>query len=180
MRAGTAEPDLLQPTSGPDRVYHLETDASVLPAGPPGRCSAPTAAPTAGGGIVLRGPDLLLVATRSLLLGVVESPTHAEFVVLLAGLKLAREHGVENIRIRVDNLSLVRDLNGETPLKTAWAGALAEEIRQVRAEFRVVDIRWAPSSHATERKDGVPTSDLLARQAIGLGPRQARRRRGRG
>ena len=42
------------------------------------------------------------------------------------------------------------------------------------------DLRWAPSSHAVRRSDGQPTADLLARQAIGLGPRTASRRKGWG
>lgn len=131
----------------------------------------------AGGGIVLRGPDLELGALRSLHLGPVSSPTHAEYATLLEGLKLAGEHSVEHLRIRSDNLSLVRHLNGETRLHPVWAESLAPAILTVRPEFRTFDLRSAPSSHAVQRRDGQPTADLLARQAIGLGARPVRGRR---
>ena len=180
MRAGAAEPDLRQPNSGPGRVYHLETDASVVVAGPPGRRPVGLTGPIAGGGVVLRNPGLDVIETRSIVLGPVGSPTHAEYAALLAGLRVARERGVEHLRIRNDNISLVRHLTGQQEGVAKDLEPTVREIAELRSTFLIFDLRWAPSSHAVERRDGQPTADLLARHAIGLGPRATRRRKGRG
>jgi hypothetical protein len=95
-------------------------------------------------------------------------------------LKVAREHRIEHLRIRNDNISLVRRLTREPEGVAEDLIQVVEEICELRSEFVTFDLRWAPSSHAVERRDGQPTADLLARQAIGLGPRPARRRRRRG
>ena len=160
--------------------WNLETDASVLVARPPGRGQGGPAVPIAGGGIVLRDPSLKVVEARSIVLGATESPTHAEYAALLAGLRIAHGHGVEHLRIRNDNLSLVRNLTG----RPEWAAKDMEpafrEILELRSRFLTFDLRGAAASHAAERGNGQPTADLLARRAIGLGPRPVRRRRGRG
>lgn len=161
-------------------TWHLETDASVLLARPPGRGPAGPRSPIAGRGIVLRDPSLKVVETRSIGLGATASPTHAEYATLLAGLRMAREHGVEHVRIRTDNFSLVRHLTGQPEGVAEDLKTTVREIAELRSQFLTFDLPWAPSSHAATRRDGQPTAALLARQAPGLGPRPARRRRGRG
>jgi ribonuclease HI len=180
MRGVDPRPASLREHTSKEGVHHLETDASVLVARPPGRRPGGPKGPVAGGGIVLRGPDLEVVETRSLLLGPIESPTHAEYAALLAGLKVARQRGVEHLRIRNDNTSLVRHLTGQPEGVADDLLPVVQEIGELRTQFLTFDLRWAASSHAALRRDGLPTADLLARQAIGLGPRLVRRRRGRG
>jgi ribonuclease HI len=158
--------------------YHLETDASLNPriaeGDPAGRVLC-----FAGAGIVLRDPQLTVVETRSVTLGLVPSPTHAEYAALLAGLKVAREHRVQHLRIRNDNISLVRRLTGEPEGVAEDLLQTLEEIGELRSEFLTFDLRWAPSSHVTRRKDEVFSADHLARTAAGLGSRTVRRRRNR-
>jgi ribonuclease HI len=121
-----------------------------------------------------------VIETRSLALGPIESSTHAEYAALMAGLTVAREHGVKHLRIRNDNSSLVRHLTGQPEGVAQDLMPLVQEIGELQTQFLTFDLRWAASSHAAQRSDGQPTADLLARQAIGLGLRPYRRRRGRG
>jgi ribonuclease HI len=159
-------------------LHHLETDASLnqrrTEKGPDGRLLA-----FAGGGVVLRDPALSLLDSRSLALGFVPSPTHAEYAALLAGLRIARAHRIEHLRIRSDNISLVRRITGQPEGMAEDLVPVAEEISALQAEFHTFDLRWAPSTHNTRRKDDVFSADHLARIAAGLGPRTARRRKHR-
>jgi ribonuclease HI len=124
---------------------------------------------------VVRDPDLILLDSRSVALGFLPSPTHAEYEALLAGLRVAREYQVENLRVRNDNVSIVRHLTGEPEGIADDLIRTVEEIDVLRSEFRTFDLRWAPSTHAIRRKDDVLSADFLARAAAGLGKRSTRR-----
>jgi ribonuclease HI len=166
--------DLVRAVQPQPLLHHLETDASLnqrrTEKGPGGRLLA-----LAGAGIVLRGPTLSVIDSRSLPIGFVPSPTHAEFAALLAGLKIAREHRVEHLRIRNDNMSLVRRLTGEPEGVAEDLAQIAEEIGLLQAEFQTFDLRWAPSTHSVRRKDDAFSADHLARQAAGLTARRTHR-----
>jgi len=154
--------------------FHLETDASLNPRRTE-RASEGRLLTFAGGGVVVRDPALNLLDARSIALGFVPSPTHAEYAALLAGLRVAREHRVENLRIQNDNASLVRHLTGEHEGLADDLTRTVEEIAVLRSEFQTFDLRWAPSTHAMRRKDDVLSADYLARTAAGLGKRVTRR-----
>lgn len=151
--------------------HHLETDASLNPQKTEKRPQGGFLS-FAGGGIVLRGPDLTLVASRSIPLGLVPSATYAEYSALVAGLELATALKIEHLRIRNDNLSLVRYLNGETGVAAGETARLAERVRELRTRFATFDLRWAPSTHSVRRRDDVFSADYLARKAAGLRERQ--------
>jgi ribonuclease HI len=157
-----------------DLTYHLETDASLDPRrterNTDGRLLS-----FAGAGIVVRDPTLALLDARSIALGFVPSPTHAEYGALLAGLKVVREHRIGHLRIRNDNLSLVRHLTGETEGIAEDLHMTMKEIGELRSEFLTFDLRWAPSTHIVRRKDNAFSADYLARMAGGLWPREVRR-----
>jgi ribonuclease HI len=129
----------------------------------------------AGGGIVLRDPRLTVLESLSVALGLVPSPTHAEYVALLAGLSVARAHRVEHLRIRNDNISLVRRLTGEPEGVAEDLLQTVQEIGALQAEFQTFDLRWAPSTHTIRRRDGALSADHLARVAAGLGLRTVHR-----
>jgi len=150
---------------------HLETDASLNPTRT--RIGDDGAAVTfAGGGIVVRGPDLSVVATYSVGLGYVGGAHEAEFRVLLRGMEIARrKHGATALRVRTDCLPLVRAFHGEIVLRSPVAATLLGRLRAERDRFARFDLRWARSSHSLERADGAPTADALARKAAGLGSR---------
>lgn len=146
--------------------FHFETDASPNPARTRGRLVF------AGGGIVLRGPDLAPVANYATKVGYVASATHAELATLLRGIVVAhRRHGATALRIRADKLSLVRGVMGAL---TFHDPTLVEYVLQVRAvadRLESFDLKWAPSTHRRARADGLPTADALARTAAGLSNR---------
>jgi ribonuclease HI len=153
--------------------YYLETDGSVLP----GERHKARDWPSVGGaGIVLWDPSLRLVFAEAVHLGEVSGSTEAEFRAALVGLRRAKNRQVERLRIRADCISVIRHLTGEEPLETRWALAASAELHDLLGGFESVEAVWTPSSHAVERRAGVPTADALARQAIGLVPRGARRR----
>jgi ribonuclease HI len=131
----------------------------------------------AGAGIVLRDPTLAVLDSRSVALGLVLSPTHAEYAALLAGLKVARGHRVEHLRIRNDNISLVRRLTGQPEGVAEALLRIVEEIGELRSEFLTFDLRWAPSTHSSHRRDGTFSADHLARVAAGLTLRRSHRGR---
>jgi len=147
-------------------AFYLETDASLNPARTRGRLVF------AGGGIVLRGSDMAPVASYSAKIGYVASATHAEFETLLRGLAVAqRRHGATGVRVRSDNLSLVRAVAGELTFHDPTLTEYVERIRTFARGLETFDLRWAASSHRQARSDGLPTADSLARKAAGLGSR---------
>jgi ribonuclease HI len=149
--------------------YYLETDGSVRP----GEHRKSGDSPSVGGaGIVLWDPELRVVLAESVHLGEVSCGPEAELRAVLVGLRRARERKVERIRIRSDCLAVIRHLSGEEELGTEWAAPFIAEIGELVRSFALVEARWTPSSHASERRAGVPTADYLARHAVGLGPRK--------
>jgi ribonuclease HI len=154
--------------------YHLETDAS-LNARRTKRSAEGRLLSFAGAGVVIRDPNLVLLDSRSVALGFVPSPTHAEYAALLVGMKIARESNIEYLRIRNDNISLVRHLTNEHEGVADDILQTAMEIDLLKSEFQAFDLRWAPSTHAIRRKDDVYSADFLARIAAGLGKRSTRR-----
>lgn len=147
------------------RTYHLETDASINP----GRRRA--GLPFAGGGIVLRNPDLELTTARSVVLGYLPSATHAEYAALVHGLEVALGEGARAIRIRTDNWAIVQQYSGTWKARSTGIPELLARVRELAGRFESFDLRWASSSHSLTRADGAPTADSLARQAAGLGRR---------
>jgi ribonuclease HI len=153
--------------------YYLETDGSVRPGDHRKSGDSPS---VGGAGIVLWDPELRVVLAESVHLGEVSCGPEAELRAVIVGLRRAKERRVERLRIRSDCLLVVRHLTGEEELGTGWAAPLTQELRGLLAAFAAVETRWTPSTHATERRAGVPTADYLARRAVGLGPRRARLR----
>ena len=151
------------------KLAYLETDASVRP----GERHRTGVRPSLGGaGIVLWDSELRPVVMESIALGPVSCGPEAELRAVISGLKIARGRGVERIRVRTDCLAVVRHLNGEQALEVGWALPLVPELGELVRSFGYFEARWMPSSHAVERRAGVPTADSLARAAIGLGRRK--------
>ena len=151
------------------KLAYLETDASVRPGERHNFGQRPS---VGGAGIVLWDPDLRPVAMESIALGPVCCGPEAELRAAIAGLKVARTRGVSAIRLRTDCLSIVEHLNGTRRLDTGWAVPLLPELEELARSFAHFEVRWSPSTHAPERRAGVPTADALARAAIGLGRRK--------
>ena len=150
--------------------FHLETDASLNPG--QRKVVEGVSLKRAGGGILLRSPALTPVGMYSVSLGFLSSPTLAEALVLLRGMRLARQrHQATALRARTDAVHLVEILSGRANTRDPALLAVVEQIATERDQLSVFEIRWSRSSHAPERQPGVPTADALARKAAGLGVR---------
>jgi len=149
---------------------HLETDASLNPG--QRKVVEGVSLKRAGGGIVLRSPSMLPVGVYSVSLGFLSSTLTAEALVLLRGMKVARQrHGATTLRARTDSAHLVEIVNGRAKARDPTLRTVVEQIVAERDQLAGFEIRWSPSTHARERQAGVPTADALARKAAGLGVR---------
>jgi len=152
------------------RRFHLETDASLNPS--VRRVVEGVPLKRAGGGFVLRSPAMKIVGKYTVSLGFLSSPTLAEALVLLRGIRVARQrHGIKVLRVRTDAAHLVDILHGRAKAHYPALRTVVEQIEAEREQFAGLEVRWSPSSHAPEREAGVPTADALARRAAGLGGR---------
>jgi ribonuclease HI len=152
-------------------TFHLETDAALNPAKVKKDADG-TLLTLAGGGIILRTEAMRLVATYAVELGYVKGPHEAEAMAILRGMEIARDrHRATTLRVRTDNLPLVRALAGEIMPRSARFVAALDQLREERERFEEVEFRWAPGFHGKARSDGVPSADVLARKAAGLDPR---------
>jgi ribonuclease HI len=149
--------------------HYLETDASVRPGE---RRKSGVSASLGGAGIVVWDSELRVVIAESVPLGPVSCGPEAELRAVIVGLRRAAELQVERLRLRSDCLSVIRYLTGEGDLDARWATPLKEELNELWHSFAFAEARWSPSTHALERRAGVPTADFLARRAVGLGLRR--------
>jgi hypothetical protein len=157
-------------TSSVQARYHLETDASLNPE--QRKVVEGVSLKRAGGGIVLRFPSMAVVGVYTVSLGFVSSTAHAEALVLLRGMRVARQrHGATVLRARTDASQLVEIVNGLANARDPILRALVEQIVAERDRLEGFELKWSRSSHAPERQPGVPTADALARKAAGLGRR---------
>ena len=156
----------------PDGLYSLETDGSVLGGERHESHDWPS---TGGAGIVLWDPSMQAIPVEWNHLGVVSGSTEAEFRAALIGLRRANERRIARLRLRLDCQPVLQHLSGERILAKKWTAAAEHELRDLLATFQSVELRWTPSTHAPERRAGVPTADALARKAVGLGTRAGRR-----
>jgi ribonuclease HI len=151
------------------RSAYLETDASVDTR----RVERGQDRPLypAGAGIILRDITLRPLLHKSMPLGLVRGPFHAEFLALVRGLEEAAELGVQGVWVTSDNLplvSIVRDGGGKLKPEVL---AIQVEFEMVRSRFRFVTLRWSPGAHRG-LKFGGPSADRLARAALGLPKRR--------
>ena len=151
--------------------HHLETDASlnltkVRRADSGGICWF------AGGGIVVRSPEMKPLGWEAVPLGYVRSTEHAEGLALLEGMRRAREKfGANQLRARSDNYVLVQHVNRQYEVSEAYIQEMVASIWAEAKNLALFKLLWTPSSHAWFRADLTPSADTLARQAAGLGLR---------
>lgn len=141
-----------EPTTAPKSGYFLlNTDAGHLPRQAGGPLTE------AAIGVLLRTRRLATVAQVSKPIGLA---THnvAEYLALIEGLKVAREHGVRHIRIYSDSEVVVDHVNGRSKVKQAHLVPLHAEACGLLAlfDFR---ISWTPREWNLE-------ADQLVRDAL--------------
>jgi len=159
------------PTLSPTERYHLETDASLRLWDTKSAPGTGKATYLAGGGIVLRDPNLRVIESHSVRLGYLSSAIIAEYAAIHFGLLRAISLKIRYLRVRNDNLSVIRaladpalDVNGE-------AAEIVERVRTASCHFESIEFLWAASTHSIQRSDGAFSADYLGRKACGLGLR---------
>jgi ribonuclease HI len=83
----------------------------------------------------------------------------AEYKALIAGLELARAHGIEQIRVYTDSELVVDQVNGSSAVKQAHLRELHERACGLRAGFKTFRIGWVPREWNLE-------ADQLVRDAL--------------
>jgi ribonuclease HI len=110
-------------------------------------------------GVLLRTRRLVTVAQIS---KVVSPATHnvAEYQALIEGLKLAREYGVQRIRVYMDSELVVDQVNRDSTVRQAHLIELYEEARCLADQFKSFRISWVPRELNAE-------ADRLVQDALG-------------
>ncbi len=108
---------------------------------------------------LLRTPRLVTVAQISKAIG---PATHnvAEYRALIEGLKLARDYGIQRIRVYMDSELVVDQVNGVSAVRQAHLKELYEEARSLVAQFKSFRISWVPRELNAE-------ADRLVNDALG-------------
>src|SRR5829696_4626349 len=110
-------------------------------------------------GALLRTRRLVTVAQISKAIG---PATHnvAEYQALIEGLELAREYGVQRIRVYMDSELVVDQVNGVSAVRQAHLKELYEEARSLVAQFKSFRVSWVPRELNAE-------ADRLVNDALG-------------
>jgi ribonuclease HI len=110
-------------------------------------------------GALLRTRRLVTVAQMSKAIG---PATHnvAEYQALIEGLELAREYGVQRIRVYMDSELVVDQVNGVSAVRQAHLKELYGEARSLVAQFKSFRISWVPRELNAE-------ADRLVNDALG-------------
>jgi len=140
----------------------LETDAVLNPLLRSGPLTF------AGGGILLRTPELAPVGMYSARLGYVESPAHAEIEALFRGLQIARRCGATHVRARSNNHFRFRWDRAELRLSDRSLVRSVERLLGLTAELEAFDLRWGLWPFGWDPIKGWPGTEELAREAAGV------------
>jgi ribonuclease HI len=123
------------------RGYHLlNTDGGMAP-GRSRRAGEPLG--VAAIGALLRTRRLAALAELSEVIG---PATHnvAEYRSLIEGLKLARDHGIERIRVYMDSELVVDQMNGFSAVRQPHLGEWHARAKELKAGFTSFRISWVP------------------------------------
>jgi ribonuclease HI len=137
-------------------LYTLHTDGGMVAA------SGQATGEAAIGG-VLKNADNLLVEAISESIGHMDDHHVAEFRALVEGLRMAKRHNVDKIRVFTDSELLVRGVLEDVDLKSAEHRQLRDEARELLMSFGDQKLSWVPREMNTE-------ADLLAGAALPLRP----------
>jgi ribonuclease HI len=147
-----------EPRGGLKRGYHLlNTDGGM--ASGHGRRRSGDPLGHAAIGALLRTPRLVTVAQIAKPIGLA---THnvAEYRGLIEGLKLARDYGIQRIRVYMDSELVVDQVNGVSAVRQAHLGELHEAVSSLVALFVSIRISWVPRKMNAE-------ADRLVKDALG-------------
>jgi ribonuclease HI len=137
-------------------LYTLHTDGGIVAAS--GQSTG-----TAAIGAVLKNARNLLVEAISKRIGHVDDHHVAEFRAMIAGLRMAKRHGVDKIRVFTDSELVVRSIHDEINLRSNEHQRLRAQARNIYRTFGDRRLVWVPREMNTE-------ADLLASAALPLRP----------
>jgi ribonuclease HI len=143
------DPPMTEPSSDLKRGYYLlNTDGGN--SGDPLGCAAI--------GALLRTRRLVTVAQISKAIG---PATHnvAEYQALIEGLTLARDYGIERIRVYMDSELVVDQVNGVSAVRQAHLSELHDVASSLVALFKSIRISWVPREMNAE-------ADRLVKDAL--------------
>jgi ribonuclease HI len=112
-------------------------------------------------GVVLRYPDGHPLDEISEPIGPAIN-TVAEYRALIEGLKLARSHGIQRIRVFLDSELVVDQVNGRAKVGKQQIRPLHAEACSLRQEFPNIRISWIPRKWNAEA-DALATKALAGR-----------------
>ena len=142
--------------SEPKRGYYLlSTDGGMESTGrrspeqPPGEAAI---------GAVLKTPRMAVLDRILRPIGPATQNV-AEYQALIEGLELAREHGIDRLRVYCDSELLVDQLNGASVVRQPHLRSLHENARALVATFASIRICWIPREMNIE-------ADTLVRDAL--------------
>ena len=131
--------------------YRLNADGGIV--ADPGQASGEAAI-----GVVLKNPDDSVVHEISVRIGWALDHHIAEYRALIAGLRLARGHGVDDIRVFLDSAMVVNQVNGEWKIKPEYF-ALCTEAHALVKDFADMEITLVSRKQNAE-------ADRLADEAL--------------
>lgn len=145
-------------------VYVLMTDGGIA-------TERGQSAGRAAIGVVLKDPRFRDVDQVSRAIGHAKNHHEAEYEALIEGLRLARRHGINRVRVFLDSALVVNTVNGEWNLKPEHLRALRATACDLVQEFADIKIAWVPREMNDE-------ADALAGRALGRRTRGGRRAAG--
>jgi ribonuclease HI len=136
-------------------LYTLHTDGGMVAAPNQGAGEAAI-------GAVLKNADNLLVEAISESIGHTDDHHVAEYRALVEGLKMAKRHNIDKIRVFTDSELLVRSvLDSDIDLKSPKHQQLRVQAQELYSSFSDRNLSWVPREMNTE-------ADLLAGAALPL------------
>ena len=142
--------------SGPKTRYHLLTTDGGIVADQPGKIAGEAAI-----GVVLKAP-LEEISER---IGPAKDHHVAEYRALIRGLEAARSRGIGHLRVCLDSLLLVNQLNGKWKVKAEHLKPFHKQAVSLKQQFVDIKITWVPRKANAE-------ADALA--STPLGPLRAK------
>lgn len=108
------------------RFYQLYADGGIhhtVPGKPQGEAAI---------GVVLKDPQGDPIHDMSVRIGPVPDHHIAEYRALIAGLRLARGHGIDHLRVFLDSALVVNQVNGKARVKKAYLDDLTKAMALLR------------------------------------------------
>ena len=113
-------------------------------------------------GVVLKDHKYRDVDELSKRIGWARNHHEAEYKALIAGLELARRHGIDRIRVFSDSALVVNTVNGDWNLQPEHLKDLCVKASLLFKEFADIKLSWVPREMNLE-------ADTLASRALGRG-----------